>query len=58
MTNHTVSESEKVSQEADVPQRSTGEGAESAMAVLRDRHDVDHLIVQAELDTAQSERPG
>lgn len=49
---------EKVSQEADARHQSTGEGAESAMAVLRDRRDVDRLIVRAELETGCAESPG
>jgi hypothetical protein len=57
MTNHTIpgSDSEKVSQDVDNGQQSTGEGAASAMAVLRDRQDIDHLIVQTESDTDRAE---
>jgi hypothetical protein len=53
-----VSGSDEVSQEDDRGQRTMGEGSESAMAVLRDRHDVDHLSAQAtELDADTTEPP-
>jgi hypothetical protein len=51
-----VSQSDNVSSEGDFGQRTTGEGSESAMAVLRDRRDVDDLIAEAaERDTDSSE---
>jgi hypothetical protein len=53
-----VSGSDEVSQEGNRGQRTTGEGSESAMAVLRERHDVDHLIGQVtELDADTTEPP-
>jgi hypothetical protein len=58
MTKHVapVSQSDNVSSEGDFGQRTTGEGSESAMAVLRDRRDVDDLIAEAaELNTDSSE---
>lgn len=52
MTNPTppVTDTEKVSQEAEAGSPTTGEGADSAMVVMRDRRDVD-LVARAELDT-------
>jgi hypothetical protein len=59
MTNHKppVAGSKEIIEEADPGQRSTGEGAESAMAVLRDRREVDHLIAPSELDSDCGESP-
>ena len=53
-----VSDPDAVSQEADGGQRSTGEGAESAMTILRDRRDVDLLVARAEFDPDCPESPG
>lgn len=60
MTQHDpVSHSENVSQEADAGQHTTGEGSESALAVLRHRRDAHHLIAWAtEMDADSTESSG